>query len=313
MILLRQMIILMVLMLTGFLCRKLKVLGKEAFKPLSVLVTLLANPALILYSSLENVLTISTFELLKVVAFSFLVYACLLFASKIAAFFMVKQKSMRNLYVLMLAFSNIGFMGIPLVKMAYGAKELFYMTVFQMPYDLLIYTYGVYLISKNDERHSKGKCQLKSFAIKLINPGSIAAVGAVIIYIFHIDFPLVLSEPLKMLGNIASPISMMVIGASFYDIRLKDFLIDYELLFFSVIKLIVLPALLVIIFCQCNINVEMLHVCLIVFSTPVGSMVVMLSQQSEYNQELANKSVAFNTLLSVITIPVIQSILEIIR
>ena len=112
-----------------------------------------------------------------------------------------------------------------------------------------------------------------------------------------------------MLGNLAAPLSMMVIGASFYNVDLKTIFSDCKLLLFSALKLIVMPMVLMILLARMGVSKEMLHVCLIVFATPVGSMVVMFAQQFGNGREIANKCVAFTTLLSVATIPLLQVVL----
>ena len=306
MILLRQMIILFLLMLVGYVCRRIKLLTEDAFRPLSVIVTQIANPALILSSGVENALDVSSVELVKVVGFTFLIYGLLLVAGKVILRFVKVEKSKRNIYELMLMFSNIGFMGIPLVKMVFGLKEFFYITVFQIPYDILIYTYGVYLLCNGcEEKGLSVNQRVKS----LVNPGSIAAIGAMIIYISSFRLPQIITEPLGMLGNLAAPLSMMVIGASFYNVDFKTILSDYRLLLVSALKLIVMPMVLMILLAQFGVSKEMLHVCLIVFATPVGSMVVMFAQQFGADREIANKCVAFTTLLSVATIPLLQVVL----
>ena len=173
------MIILFLLMLVGYVCRRIKLLTEDAFRPLSVIVTQIANPALILSSGVENALDVSSVELVKAVGFTFLIYGLLLVAGKVILRFVKVEKSKRNIYELMLMFSNIGFMGIPLVKMVFGPKEFFYITVFQIPYDILIYTYGVYLLCNGcEEKGLSVKQRVKS----LVNPGSIAAIGAMVAF-----------------------------------------------------------------------------------------------------------------------------------
>ena len=243
MILFRQMIILFILMLVGYVCRRTGVLKEDAVGPMSVIVTQIANPALILGSSVENTLDVSLYELIRAVGFTFLIYGLLLVVSKVIFRFVKTDMSKRNVYELMLVFSNIGFMGIPLVKMVFGPKEFFYITVFQIPYDILIYTYGVYLLCSGDNGK---KLPVKERVLALINPGSIAAIGAMVIYITGFKFPEIVSEPLIMLGNLAAPLSMMVIGASFCSIKLRSVITDYKLILFTALKLIAMPVVLML-------------------------------------------------------------------
>ena len=315
MILLRQMIILFILMLAGYGCRKYKVLSEGAFKPLALLVTQIANPALIISASLKSTIDISSVRLLKVVGFTFVIYLLLLVISRLAVHILPMKYQRKNMYLMMLLFSNIGFMGLPLVQVTYGQQELFYMTIFQMPYDLLIYTYGVYLLNSEEKIknkvHEATLCgRMKVLWRNLMNPGSAAALAAMLIYVTACRLPDVITQPLTMLGNLAAPLSMMVIGASFCDMKLRELVCDIRLLLFGVVKLLVLPFFLIVLLWLCKMPEEMLHVCLIIFATPVGSMVAMFARQYETQQELAEKAVVFTTVCSVITIPLLQIILE---
>ncbi len=49
-------------------------------------------------------------------------------------------------------------------------------------------------------------------------------------------------------------------------------------------------------------------VCMIMLSTPVGSMTAMLAQQYDGDFELASRGVALTTLLSVLSMPFISAI-----
>ncbi len=99
---------------------------------------------------------------------------------------------------------------------------------------------------------------------------------------------------------------MMVIGASLATINLKKLFTDLRLLLFSVIKLLVLPAVGVMVIRQFVDNEVILGVCLVMLATPVGSMTAMLAQQYDGDYEMASKGVALTTILSVATIPLVS-------
>ena len=45
----------------------------------------------------------------------------------------------------MLIFSNLGFMGIPIIEELYGRGAIFYVALYTLVYNILFYTYGIYL------------------------------------------------------------------------------------------------------------------------------------------------------------------------
>ena len=56
---------------------------------------------------------------------------------------------------------------------------------------------------------------------------------------------------------------------------------------------------------------ELLGACYVVLAAPVASMTVMFSKQYRKEDTIATKAVAFSTLLSVVTMPLLMSILKI--
>ena len=74
----------------------------------------------------------------------------------------------RGVYRVMLIFSNIGFMGFPLIRAMYGAEALLYASLFTIPFNFLIYTYGSSILQP------KGSEKKKIRAGDMINIGTIA-------------------------------------------------------------------------------------------------------------------------------------------
>ena len=121
--------------------------------------------------------------------------------------------------------------------------------------------------------------------------------------------PSVIEDTVDYLGSLAAPLSMIIIGDSITNIKIKELLSDWKLLLFSVVSLLVVPAAGVLLLKTCGITGELLGVCMIMLATPVGSMNVMLAQQYGGDSTLVSKGVALTTVLSVITIPIVSMLL----
>ena len=302
MLLLQQMIVLFILMGVGYICYRQEIITDEVSRKLSAIVVNIANPALVL-SACTGENKIQGRELLMIAVIVIAVYAALLLlALLIPKLLLVEQKS-RGTYQAMTVFSNIGFMGFPVVAALYGNEAVLYASLFSIPYNVLIYTYGVTAMAKEKEK-VKGSFSLK----RIFNVGVIACMITIVVYLLRIPVPRFIGTTITNLSNLTAPLSMMVIGASLATIDLKKLFTDGKLLLFSAVKLLLIPIAGVLIIRQFVDNDMICGVCMVMLATPVGSMTAMMAQQYDGDYEMASKGVALTTILSVITMPVVSLI-----
>lgn len=304
MIILQQMIIFFILMLIGIYSKKKGFIDNDNQKQLSGIVVNVGNPAMIISGSIskENVIPPSELLLSLMIAIGIFVLMILLtlFLPKLLGF----HSENYGIVKLMFIFSNIGFMGMPMVSSIYGTEALMYVTVFLIPFNILVYTYGIYTLQK-DGKASKEKYNLSD----IFNIGVIACFISIVLYALPIQIPYFITEAISMLSKITGPLSMMIIGASIFDIKWKEVFSDGHLIVFSIVKMIILPAIILFILKGMIHSEILLGVSMIMLAAPVGSMTAMLA--SQYNEEsypLATKGVSVTTVMSVITIPFISLI-----
>lgn len=307
MILLRQMILFACMMVIGFGCAKKGIIDKKVSKSISWIVVNVANPALILSGCLSGS-SIEKQELIFVAGLAFGLYLSLVLVSRLLMYTFIRKKSEQGLYESMLIFSNMGFMGLPLMNAVYGPGSVMYLSMFLIPFNLLIYTYGIYRMKDGTiEEKTDGWKNL----LKIINPGVVASLFALFISLAGITFegiPVQLSESL---GALTGPLSMMVIGASFSELDFSKLFTDWKLYVYCVYKLILIPMLGIMIIKQFVSTTELLGACFVVLAAPTASMTVMFSKHYRSEDAIATKVVAFSTMLSVATMPLVLSILGI--
>lgn len=304
MLLLQQMVVLFFLMGIGFFCSKKGIITEEVSKKLSAIVVNIANPALVLTGCMgEN--KMEGRELLMVAGIVIAVYAALVLLAMLIPRFLFIEKKKRGTYQAMTVFSNIGFMGFPVISAVYGNGALLYASLFMIPYNVLIYTYGVAAMTAGTEEKKKEGI---SFG-RIFNVGVIACIVTIIFYLLRISMPEFIEITITHLSNLTAPLSMMVIGASLSRIHLKKLFMDGKLLLFSFIKLLVIPIVGVMIIRQFVENDIICGVCMVMLATPVGSMTAMLAQQYDGDYEMASKGVALTTILSVATMPLVSMLM----
>lgn len=299
---LEQMVVLFLLMGVGYLCYKKQIITNEVSKKLSAIVVNVGNPALVLKGCIAEE-KIRGEELLLTGAIMVFMYAALLLLAEILPRLLRVEKKSMGAYRVMTVFSNIGFMGFPVISALYGSGALLYAAVFMIPYSALIYTYGITAMSRKQETGEKG--QLWDNLKRILNIGVVACILAFIIYLTGVRIPVFAEKTITNLSNLTAPLSMMVIGASLATINLKQLFTDTRLLLFSVIKLIVIPVAGMMLIRQFVDSEVICGVCMVMLATPVGSMTAMLAQQYDGDYEMASRGVALTTILSVATMPLV--------
>ncbi len=310
MLLLQQMIVLFILMGIGYFCNRKDIITEEVSKKLSAIVVNIANPALILTGSMGEE-RIQGKELLLTAVIMLIMYGALLLLAFFLPVLLRVEKKSRGTYQAMTVFSNIGFMGFPVIAALYGNGALLYAALFMIPYNILIYTYGISAMTGKEKETSREKnlSQKKASSIgRIFNIGVIACILTILIYLFGIPVPAFVKTTVTHLSNLTAPLSMMVIGASLADIDLKKLFTDGKLLVFSAIKLVLIPVIGVLLIRQFVDNQVLCGVCMVMLATPVGSMTAMLAQQYDGDYEMASRGVALTTILSVATMPLVSAI-----
>ncbi len=378
MVMLQQMIVMFLMMAVGYLCYRKQILTEEVSRKVSAIVVNVANPCMILSSALTDQ-QMQGKELVQTLAIVVMMYAFLLAVAQLLPRILCIQKESRGAYAAMTVFANIGFMGFPVLAAMYGNGALLYGAVFQIPFNILIYTYGVAVLtrkpgacakteqdvkaevdvkaepnvkaevdvkaepdvkaevdvkaepngktgerqdaqgitaavngkSENIENGSEQQGKLQGtveIVKKIFNIGVIACITAMLLYFLQTPVPSFLQAFITNLGNLTAPLSMMIIGASLAQMPLKELFLDKKLLLFSLVKLLLLPAVWMIMVNRVAEQEILRGVCLVMMATPAGSMTAMLAQQYGGDYETASRGVALTTVLSVITMPLLAAI-----
>ena len=166
-------------------------------------------------------------------------------------------------------------------------------------------------MSENIENGSEQQGKLQGtveIVKKIFNIGVIACITAMLLYFLQTPVPSFLQAFITNLGNLTAPLSMMIIGASLAQMPLKELFLDKKLLLFSLVKLLLLPAVWMIMVNRVAEQEILRGVCLVMMATPAGSMTAMLAQQYGGDYETASRGVALTTVLSVITMPLLAAV-----
>ena len=204
----------------------------------------------------------------------------------------------KKIYSLIFVFSNLGFIGIPVVQSIFGKGALIYVAIFILEYNILLYTYGYLLVMPSDSKFHPGS--LKS----LLNMGTLSCLLALLIFVCHIRLPYILGTTITYLGNVATPLALIVIGISIgQQEHLYRIFCQWKLYLFLIVKMILVPLFMAVVLKRLPISEELAQVSVILMAMPVGSMTVLLLKENHMKETLCSDSIILSSLLSIVSIP----------
>ena len=216
--------------------------------------------------------------------------------------FLVKiERGKRKVLQFALVFSNCGFMGLPLTAAVLGEEAVIYASIFNMCFNIFIWTYGVRLFSDTTD--------FKDFKKLLGNPGIISVLIGLLISLFSIQLPSTLNETIVIVGRLTTPISMIIIGSLLATIDFKAVFRDKSIYYASFIKLILIPTVLYWISLLLSDNSLLMKTYILIQAMPAGATTSLFAERFNREKEYSALIVSFSTLLSIITIPIIVTLI----
>lgn len=291
-IILKQIILMFIYMMIGFLLYKKKFVTEQGSKELGKILLYVILPVVIVKAYL---VTFSV-ELLKGLVLSFMASLLALLLSMIlsrevfGSRYPIEQFSS--------AFSNAGFIGIPLVEMTFNdSMAVFYVSSFVALLNILQWTYGIVVMTGKKD----------GIALKKIttNPIIISFLLGILLFFLPVELPEVLDSAVAAITSMNAPVAMIILGIYLAQMRLRDFFTDRAVYLCALMRLIVIPLATAAVLALIPGNEMLKMSVLIVAATPVGSNVAIFAQMEGLDHTQAVKDICLSTVLCIVTIPVV--------
>ena len=213
-VLIPKMIVFVVLMVIGYLCAKTNFAGREFTKDASKMVINVFMTATIINSVLVSDACLSGGELLQVMlVLCMSVGVCWVLAAISCRLVGLGDKA--PLFELLIAVMNNMFIALPVVETLFGSQAVFYCSLSCIPFNILLYTFGIYRLQGGE---GKGSVRLRDiFSVPLL-----ATLAALVIFLLQPPVPPVLKELASTMSAATMPLSMIVIGSSLGSVSLLD-------------------------------------------------------------------------------------------
>lgn len=289
------------LILLGLLLTKIHLLDEKGSSVLSTLVVHVFNPALIISSVLNGRSESNDNTVLEAILCGILLYALLILIAVLVYMRSKASNEETSICKMIMIFSNTAFVGYPILRALYGDFAVFVFSLMHLPFNILIFTYGRALLQQGMHK----KITMK----ELLSIGTVSSIIALVIYFGNITLPDPCVDFFSVLGDACVPLSMIVIGASLAGVSWKEIIRNRSINKVVFLRLIMLPIILAMITLFLPISQFNRELLVISGALPAGSMVVVFAKEYKANDALASAGVFSTTLLSVITIPLMLSLL----
>jgi predicted permease len=195
---------------------------------------------------------------------------------------------------------NLAYIGIPVAFYFFGEKELAQAGIVAGFLVILQNIMSVTILQSFSPTPGKKHKRTAPFLKLMKNPIIIACLLGIIISELHITLPDVLTRTLKMLGQLAPPTALLLIGASLSFSKIKAQLRPVCVI--ATVKLVLLPAFALLLFYLLGINIEDNLPAFILLGTPTATVAYVLALQMKADSDLAVAIISATTLLSAVTL-----------
>ncbi len=297
-----QVMILMLMIATGFVAAKAKIMTAEGARCCTDIALVIVTPCVIIKSLIREY----SRELMKSLAFAFAVTLLVQVFMILLSYLILHSKDKARERVLRFGtiFANCGFMSLPLQQVILGADGTLYGSAYIIMFNLVIWSYGVFLIS-GDKRYIKPK---KLF----INPGIIGLTIGLVIFVFSIPIPKILYSTIDYISAIYTPLPMLIIGYHLAQNSLVTALKDAKCLFAVLLRMIVYPLAVLGALYLLGVRGTLLVSVIISVSAPVAAITTMFSSKYGADTPLSVDMVSLSTVAAAVTMPLVITLAQLL-
>ncbi len=283
-------------MAAGLICRKIGIITDSSRKYFNAMLTKIALPCTICASFLINI----TAEEMAQAGLMLVVSACICLLGYGIALLLFRKTDERRRGPMYFGtmFSNAGNAGLPVVSMVFGELGVLYTSFFLIPIRVFMWTLGLSFFNKEEDGKSKWKKLM-------LNPCLLAVFVGLGLTALPFDIPSALQTPVRNIGSMVGPLSMMIIGSTLTDMKPVEIVKDKSAWALSALRLVLIPLVVMGVMRLLNLPEMMWQVAVVITAMPVATLTVVFAETSGGDHLSASRCVILSTLLSLVTVPLL--------
>jgi len=305
---LNKIVFIFIIMGLGYFVAKIGLLGSNAKAVLSSLLLNLTCPCIIISSMISHPITDDTLSetvwaviLSSVFLFMFLVLSKYLCSN---VFHMDRDTSATLAYAI--PPSNIGFFGFPVSLAVFGESVLYIFIIENMVLGFYLYLFGVILM---EAFSTGGKLSKENISAIMKNPCMWSSIIGLILLCSGVEIPELIYEPMKVLGDATTPLSMILIGVMLSECNFKELISNKGVIILSLIKLFILPVIIFLCVNWLPIPTVVKLGVVFSFSFPCAVMTAPMAAKYGHKDDKCAELIGLTVVLSIITLPLFATLL----
>ncbi len=207
------------------------------------------------------------------------------------------------------AYSNCGFMGLPLLTAVLGEKGFFYGALFLGVFAVSHWTDGYKIVTGEKHIHLK-----QAF----FNPGCIGLGIGLLLFVLRIQLPIPLLDFTKNMASLNTPVGMIITGVFLSRITPRSVVGDKRVVWVVCLRNVLLPALMLVLIWVCRVpswfpaagGVALGN--LLSCGCASGINTILFGQKFGGDGHHGAKVVALSTVLSILTLPLLVYIAQLV-
>ena len=196
---------------------------------------------------------------------------------------------------LLMSSVNTLFVTLPVVETIYGAKGAFVVALGCIPFNVLLFTYGMARLRGG----IKGGLRLRD----ILSTPLLATVAATLLFLLRVPVPTAVRSVLSSLSAATVPLSMLLVGSSLGGVKLKKTLKDKSMYILIAERFLLAPLITFFVMKLICPDPMLRNIMVITAATPSAIIVTALSLQNGKDGEFPSEGILLTTLLSMVTLP----------
>lgn len=297
-LLLTQVVMMLLLSAVGYVLFRTGKISQEGSKAIGNILIFVSLPCVIINGFLKE----RTPEMLTGLLISAVAAAAVLAVSMLVSRLFFKKDGVAAFAG---AFSNPGFFGVPLIVASLSSGAVFYIAAFIAFLNLLQWTWGVSLIA--------GEAGKITFKKVITAPFIIAILIGLFFFLTQIPLPSLITSAITTLAGVNTPLAMFTVGIYLAQADVAHMFFKPKLYLISAVRLLVIPLVTIFLLLLVPASLSDLRLAvLIAAACPVGSNIAVYAQLYDSDYPYAVETVVVSTLLSVVTIPLMVQLAQMI-
>lgn len=302
-ILIKDILPIFVIMFLGYAAGKRGVFSTSDSKILNKLVLTYALPAA-LFVSIVKADRQMLFDDLKLTIISFVVITALFLWAYFSCYkFFKHSKSEAAVCALITGSPTIGFLGFAVLEPIYGATATtgLVVAIVSIVVNAINIPIGLALLNNGKGGTSSGDVKKTNPVLDALKePVCWAPILAVILVLLDIKFPAILDPNFELIAKANSGVAVFAAGLTLSGMK---FQLDGEVVYNTIQKLVLMPAILLIVGMMFHMEADKLQMMVLAGALPPAFSGIIIGNQNQLYERTGTSSLAFSILLFVVAAP----------